>query len=86
MKRIIKKVLRVHKIQQNQNQIYYHYYPKFIIQTKHYYPKPSQGLIPTDRLNRDLPFSMIATDYPEPFMCNIKRKIANFIYCCQSVA
>ena len=38
------------------------------------YPKPSQGLIPTDRTKQDLPFSVIGTDYAGPFICKTKGK------------
>ena len=37
-----------------------------------HYPKPSQGLIPTDRIKQDLPFSVIGTDYAGPFLCKTK--------------
>ena len=51
------------------------------------YPKPSQGLIPTDRTKQDLPFSVIGTDYAGPFMCKTKeREISKFIYYCSPVA
>ena len=39
-----------------------------------HYPKPSQGLIPTDRTKQDLPFSVIGTDYAGPFICKTKGK------------
>ena len=39
-----------------------------------HYPKPSQGLIPTDRTKQDLPFSVIWTDYAGPFICKTKGK------------
>ena len=39
-----------------------------------HYPKPSQGLIPTDRTKQDLPFSVIGTDYAGPFICMTKEK------------
>ena len=39
-----------------------------------HYPKPSQGLIPTDRTKQDLPFSVIGTDYAGSFSCNTKGK------------
>ena len=38
------------------------------------YPKPSQGLTPTDRTKQDLPFSVIGTDYAGPFICKTKGK------------
>ena len=37
-----------------------------------HYPKPSQGLIPTDRTKQDLPFSVIGTDYAGPFIRKTK--------------
>ena len=37
-----------------------------------HYPKPSQGLMPTDRTKQDLPFSLMGTDYAKPFICKIK--------------
>ena len=39
-----------------------------------HYPKPSQGLIPTDRTKQDLPFSVIGTDYAGPFIWKTKGK------------
>ena len=39
-----------------------------------HYPKPSQGLIRTDRTKKDLPFSVIGTDYAGPFICKTKGK------------
>ena len=46
-----------------------------------HYPKPSQGLIPTDRTKQDLPFSVIGTDYAGPFICktNGKRDIKVYL-------
>ena len=37
-----------------------------------HYPKPSQGLMPTDRTKQDLPFSLMGKDYAKPFICQIK--------------
>ena len=37
-----------------------------------HYPKPSQGLIPTDRIKQGLPFSVIGTDCAGLFICKIK--------------
>ena len=37
-----------------------------------HYPKPSQGLMPTDRTKQDLPFSLMGTDYAGPFICRTK--------------
>ena len=39
-----------------------------------HYPKPSQGLIPTDRIKRDLPFSVIGTACAGLFICKTKGK------------
>ena len=39
-----------------------------------HYPKPSQGLMPTDRTKQDLPFLVIGTDYAGPFICRTKGK------------
>ena len=39
-----------------------------------HYPKPSQGLIPTDRTKSDLPFSVTGTNYAGPFICKTKGK------------
>ena len=39
-----------------------------------HYPKPSQGLLPTDRAKQELPFSVIGTDYAGPFICKTKGK------------
>ena len=39
-----------------------------------HYPKPSQGLIPTERTKQDLPFSVIRTDYAGSFICKTKGK------------
>ena len=39
-----------------------------------HYPKPSQGLIPTDRTKQDLPFSVIGTDYVRSFIYKRKGK------------
>ena len=39
-----------------------------------HYPKPSQGLIPTDRTKQDLSFSVIGTDYTGSFICKTKGK------------
>ena len=39
-----------------------------------HYPKPSQGLIPTDRTKQDLPFSVTGTNYAGPFICKTKGK------------
>ena len=37
-----------------------------------HYPKPSQGLLPTDRTTPNLPFSIIGTDYAGPLICKKK--------------
>ena len=37
-----------------------------------HYPKPSQGLMPTERTKQGLPFSVIGTDYAGPFICKTK--------------
>ena len=39
-----------------------------------HYPKPSQGLIPTDRTKQDLPFLVMGTDYKRSFICKTKGK------------
>ena len=39
-----------------------------------HYPKPSQGLIPTDITKQDLPFSVTGKDYAGSFICKIKEK------------
>ena len=39
-----------------------------------HYPKPAQGLIPTDRTKQDLTYSVIGRDYAVPFMCKTKGK------------
>ena len=39
-----------------------------------HYPKPSQGLIPTDRIKQDLPFLVMGTDCAGLFICKIKGK------------
>ena len=39
-----------------------------------HYPKPPQGLIPTNRTKQDLPFSVTGADYAGPLICKTKGK------------